>query len=80
MAECTKEETDVALQLLEEVESAGGVGGQYQLWYYIEAAKSHGTKARDFLIKECEICMEKHTIHEVSAPVVICRSGITLAP
>ena len=63
MAECgfdDEETANIVLQLLEEVEGNGYA--EYPLQYYIDAAKDHKDldRARNFLLKECDICiMEK---------------------
>ncbi len=67
MAKCTKEEAKIVLQLLEEVEGELAVEWwKYPLQYYLEAVKDHRAKAKEFLIKECEICMMNYLVHDVS--------------
>ena len=70
MTECRFDDEEIAnivLQLLEEVEGNGNADVEYPLQYYVDAAKDHKEldKARNFLIKECNICLVEQTIHEV---------------
>ena len=76
MAECgfdDEETANIVLQLLEEVE--GNEDADYSLQYYVDAAKDHKEldKARNFLIQECDMCLEEKIVHEVgigSAPAM----------